>query len=163
MVQHPASDFTATVEKAKHKHGVVGFDIAMKNNIWEYDAYANGCTQFGARCATFGKLLQTPIERIKIRVVTRGNIRARLGRKIIDDGGGIGVCRRGDDNARHLASERSKPRRHARPVFLEGENIAARNIRLCFIDEGLCPREIVLFDFAFGKTLVQQGSRGLLN
>src|SRR6202051_1397355 len=58
-----------------------------------------------------------------------------------------------------LVSERSKAGRVARPVFLKRENIAARNVRLCFINEGLCPREIVIFDLAFGKALVQQGPR----
>jgi hypothetical protein len=48
-------------------------------------------------------------------------------------------------------------------VFLKRENIAARYVRLCFINEGLCPREIVTFDLAFGKALVQQGSRRLLD
>lgn len=64
---------------------------------------------------------------------------------------------------RPLASERSKPLRHARPVFLKRENIAARNVRLCFIDEGLCPGEIVAFDLAFGKALVQQREGRLLD
>jgi hypothetical protein len=48
-------------------------------------------------------------------------------------------------------------------VFLKREDIAAHNVRLCFIDEGLCPREIVIFDLAFGKALVQQGPRRLLD
>src|ERR1700680_4778464 len=48
-------------------------------------------------------------------------------------------------------------------MLLTRNDRAARNVRLCFIDEGLCPREIVIFDLAFGKALVQQGPRRLLD
>src|ERR1700680_3185285 len=48
-------------------------------------------------------------------------------------------------------------------MLLTRNDRAARNVRLCFIDEGLCPREIVIFDLAFGKALVQQGPRRRLD
>jgi hypothetical protein len=48
-------------------------------------------------------------------------------------------------------------------MLLTGNDRATRNVRLCFIDEGLRPREIVNFDLAFGKALVQQGPRRLFD
>jgi hypothetical protein len=62
-----------------------------------------------------------------------------------------------------LIAKRREPRRHARPVFLKRKDVATRNIRLGFIDESLCPRKIILFDFALRKALVKQSPRGLLD
>ena len=48
-----------------------------------------------------GKLFQSLKKGVKIRIVTQGDIRRRLGCNIIGDGGGIRIGRSGDDNQRH--------------------------------------------------------------
>jgi hypothetical protein len=108
------------MKEAHDRHHVIGRYVLMDDVVRRDNADTNERTERGTWRAAFGESLQAPIESVKLRVITTGDIRARLCGKIAEDESGVGVRRRSEDDPRHYSLSAARHARRCAPCVPRG-------------------------------------------